>query len=395
MARTIDRYIFREMLVPFFLGLGVFTFILLIARILKLVELVVNRGVPAWEIVKLFSYILPAFLEVTVPMALLLSILVGFGRLSADSEIIALKASGVSLYQLAKPVVVFTVIVTAVSLMLSLHMRPWGNRLLRTGLYEVAKTRASVGLREGVFNADFPGVVIYVDAIAPGGSTFRGVMISDTRNPGHHNIAIARVGILVNNEAAQTLTLRLLDGHIASSTAQKRTFQETEFAIYDINLDWGTALANLKPAVRDPKEMTVADLRHAIAAKTASGTPSYVEQVELHRKVSIPLACLVFMALGIPLGIQSSRAVRSRGFSVSLALIFTYYVLLTLAESLGERGILPPVVALWIPNAIFAAGGTLLFISAARERAPLPFGAIGHWVSGARGRIASRFTLPG
>src|SRR6185295_16095225 len=91
-VRTISRYIFRELLVPFFLGLGVFTFILLIARILKLVELVVNRGVPAWEIFRLFSYILPAFLEVTVPMALLLAILVGFGRLSADCEVISMKA---------------------------------------------------------------------------------------------------------------------------------------------------------------------------------------------------------------------------------------------------------------------------------------------------------------
>src|SRR6185295_18899084 len=97
MRRTIDRYIFKEILVPFFLGLGIFTFILLIARILKMVELVVNRGVPAWQIIKLFSCILPAFLEVTVPMALLLSILVAFGRLSADSEIVALKTCGVSL----------------------------------------------------------------------------------------------------------------------------------------------------------------------------------------------------------------------------------------------------------------------------------------------------------
>src|ERR1700687_2618651 len=106
-VRTINRYILREISVPFALGLAVFTLILLIARILKLVEMVVNRGVPLLEVLKLFSYILPAFLEVTVPMALLLAVIVAFGRLSSDSEIVALKTSGVSLYQLTRPVAVF------------------------------------------------------------------------------------------------------------------------------------------------------------------------------------------------------------------------------------------------------------------------------------------------
>ena len=392
MAKTIDRYIFKEIVVPFFLGLGVFTFVLLIARILKLVELVVNRGVPLWQMLKLFSYILPAFLEVTVPMALLLSILVGFGRLSSDSEIIAMKASGLSLYQMARPVLVFTLLVYSLSLALSLYVRPWGNRLLKAGLYQVAKTRASVGLREGVFNADFPGLVIYVNKIEPGGTRFGGVMISDTRKDSQHNTAFARVGILVNNEQHQTLTLRLLDGYIESASPSETTFHETEFAIYDINLDWGEALANLKPTGLDPKEMTLSELRHTIATKNAAGKPSFVEQVELQRKFSIPFACLVFAALGMPLGIQSSRAVRSRGFSVSLALIFAYYIMLTLAENLGERGTIPPAIALWFPNVVFAIGGAHLFFTAARERPLLHLDSIEARMAHLRARVASRFT---
>ena len=124
--RIINRYILREILVPFGLGLAVFTLILLIARILKLVEMVVNRGVPLLEVLKLFSYILPAFLEVTVPMALLLAVIVAFGRLSSDSEIVALKTSGVSLYQLMRPVALFAVVVYLVALALSLYARPVG-----------------------------------------------------------------------------------------------------------------------------------------------------------------------------------------------------------------------------------------------------------------------------
>ena len=209
-VHTINRYVLREIFVPFALGLAVFTLILLIARILKLVEMVVNRGVPLLEVLKLFSYILPAFLEVTVPMALLLGVLVAFGRLSSDSEIIALKTSGISLYQLLRPVASFAIVIYFVALGLSLYARPWGNSLLHSGLYEIAKTRASAGIKEKVFNDDFSGLVIYVDHIEPPGNTLRGILISDTRDSSQRNTVFAQVGVLVPNERLHVLTLRLL-----------------------------------------------------------------------------------------------------------------------------------------------------------------------------------------
>jgi len=392
MGSTIDRYIFREMLAPFFLGLGVFTFVLLIARILKLVELVVNRGVPPSQILKLFSYILPAFLEVTVPMALLLAILVALGRLSADSEIVALRANGFSLYQLARPVLVFALLALAATLALSSWVRPWGNRLLKSALYDIAKTRAAVGLRERVFNADFPGLVIYVDRIDGAGSDLRGVLISDTRDPNQHNTVFARRGILLNDEQSHTVTLRLVDGRIETTVPGEEQFNETGFAIYDINLDLAAALAESGSRQRDPKEMTLAELREAIALKQRRGEPAYREAVEVQRKLSVPFACLVFAGLGIPLGIRSARSARSRGFPLSIALIFLYYVLLTVGESLAERGRIPAAVGLWTPNALFGAGAAYLFLAAAQEKAPLALATIESRLANLRARVQSRFT---
>lgn len=181
MGPTLRRYFLREVAIPFLLGIGVFTFILLIARMLKLVELVVNRSVPILQIAKLFAYILPTFLEVTVPMALLLAVLLSFGRLSADSEIVALKTSGISLYQMVVPVIAFTGLVTLLALLLALYARPWGNSNLKASLYEIAKTRASAGLRERVFNDDFAGLVIYVEHIEPPGDQLGGDL--DRRRP--------------------------------------------------------------------------------------------------------------------------------------------------------------------------------------------------------------------
>ena len=156
MGRILNRYLFVEILVPFFLGLAVFTFVLLIARILKLVELVVNRGVPLLDIVETFALILPGFLEVTVPMALLLAILLGFGRLASDSEVVALKTSGVSLYQMTVPVVAFTVLASLATFVIAIWVRPWANGALREQLFEVVKSRVSAGFKEKVFNTIIP-----------------------------------------------------------------------------------------------------------------------------------------------------------------------------------------------------------------------------------------------
>ncbi len=381
MGPTLRRYFFNEVAVPFLLGIGVFTFILLIARMLKLVELVVNRSVPVFEIVKLFAYILPTFLEVTVPMALLLSVLLSFGRLSADSEIVALKTSGISLYQMVIPVGFFTVLVTFLALWIALYARPWGNSNLKRSLYEIAKTRASAGLRERVFNDDFAGLVIYVEHLEPPGDQLEGVLIADSRDPDQRNTILAKSGFLVSNEKAHAVTLRLLDGSIHTFLPGEKSYHKTDFTTYDVNLNLAVALARFSQREKDAQEMTLSELREAIASRSAEGRPVNAELVELHRKFSLPFACLVFGLVGVPLGVQPVRAVRSRGFSVSLALIFVYYLMLTFGEATAEKGRLPAVVALWIPNVVFGALGIGLFVAVARERRLDFAGTLARWRS--------------
>ncbi len=367
MGPTLQRYFLREVAVPFLYGIGVFTFILLIARMLKLVELVVNRSVPVLEIGKLFAYILPTFLEVTVPMALLLAVLLAFGRLSADSEIVALKTSGISLYQMTVPVLVFTLGVYAMSMLVSVYVRPWGNARLKASLFEIAKTRASAGLRERVFNDDFADLVIYVEHIEPPGDRLAGILIADNRDPNQRNTVLAKHGVLVSDETTQNVTLRLTDGMIHTSMPRDGSYHKTDFTVYDMSLNLAAALAHFSEREKDPKEMSIGQLRAAIAEKTAAGRSAKTEQIELHRKFSLPFACLVFGLVAIPLGLHPVRAVKSRGFSVSLALIFLYYLLLTAGEAMAGKGSLPAAIALWIPNAVFALIGLALFTSAASE----------------------------
>lgn len=388
--RILDRYILRELVVPLLLGIAVFTSILLIIRILKLVEMVVNRGVPLTQVLRLFSFILPAFLEMTVPMALLLAVLVAFGRLSSDSEIIAMHASGVNFSRLLLPVGVFATAVALLTLGLSVYARPWGNSRLRSGLYEIVKARASAGIKPKVFDDEFAGLVIYVDRVDPPGNTLHGVLISDTRDPLVHNTVYASSGVVLTREESHTLTLRLLDGGIYSASAKTSGYQDTRFSTYDITLDLNLALAELRARTKDASEMTLAELRQAIAQRSAAQQPSLVEQVELQRKFSIPFACLVFAALGVPLGIHPSRAVHSRGFSVSLGLIFAYYLLLTLGQNLGERGALPPAVAVWLPNVSLLLVAAVLLSRAARHADVMRPGRIAQWLAALHRELRGR-----
>lgn len=366
--RIITRYILREIAVPFSLGLAIFTLILLVARILKLVELVVNRGVPLLDVAKVFSYILPAFLEVTVPMALLLGVLVALGRLSSDSEIVALKAAGVGLRQIAWPVAVFAGIVYVFALGLSVYARPWGNRLLRTGLYEIAKQRAAAGIKPQIFNDDFSGLVIYVDQIEPPGNRLHGILISDTRGvqdaprgiteatSSEKSTIVAQMATLLTDESKQAISLQLQNGSLHSLDRLDHSYHRTDFGRYEITLDLNAALT-ATARERDPSEMSLVELR---SSTPDEGEEPYGKEVELQRRFSIPFACLAFAAVALPLGLRPSNSVRSRGFMVSLGLILAYYLALTLGQSLAERGLVPTIPAVWLPNVLLLLFAALL-----------------------------------
>ena len=180
--------------------------------------------------------------------------------------------------------------------------------------------------------------------------------------------SFAREGYMIADRERETVTLRLLDGTIYTSDPSSRASYETSFRSYDVNLDLRPALADARQRRDDPKELTLDQLFTAIAAKRAAGKPVTSELVEYHRKFSIPFACIVFALVAVPLGIQPARAVRSRGFAVSLGVIFVYYMLLSVGQGLAEHGRLSPFAGLWLPNVILGALGAWLFRRAARER---------------------------
>jgi lipopolysaccharide export system permease protein len=161
----IHRYILREISAPTILSLLIFTFVLLMGKIPKLTELVINKGVPATEILQLFSYLLPTFFSITVPLSFLLGILLTFGRFSADNEFVALKASGISLYSLIKPVLFLAFLFTLLTAWLTISIEPASKTAFREKLFRIASSSAGVSIKPGVFNDKFDGIVLYTQGM--------------------------------------------------------------------------------------------------------------------------------------------------------------------------------------------------------------------------------------
>jgi len=367
--RTLTTYVVLEILPPFLLGLAAFTMILLIARILKLVELVVTRGVPFLEIAKLFALILPTFLEMTVPMALLLAIFLGLGRLSGDHELLALKASGISPTQVLLPIVAVALAVSLITLLLTTLVRPAANLALKKELYTIAKNRVGTALKEKVFNDDFPQVLIYVDELVPPGDTSQGVLIVDRRNPARENIIFSKVALIVSDEESNTIDLKLFDGALYEREKQRPSFSQTRFNTYDLKLEFDEAFSPIRKKERGPKEMSLRRLGKSIQLKESKGLRPTAELIELHQRFSFAFAPLVLSLLGVSLVMvpTRSRASRSWGFALCLTWLLVYYGLLSMGKALGEREILPPAVALWLPNIVVGLVGIRLFQKALKE----------------------------
>jgi lipopolysaccharide export system permease protein len=386
---TLFRYLIAEVLPPFFLGLLAFTLILLIARILKLIDLVITRGVPVLQIVKLFSLILPTFLELTVPMSFLLAILLGLGRLSNDQELLAMKASGVSPPQILWPIAIVAIVIALITLTLTLFARPAANFALKKELYNIAKTRVGTALKERVFNDDFPKILIYVEELKPPGNTAQGILIVDKRDKVREDIILGKVAIITTDEETNSLGLRLFDGSIYGREKNRPGFSETRFNIYDFKFDLDELVGTVQQKEAGPKELLLSDLLERIDVKQRQGAQVIAERMELHQRISFGFVPMVFCLLGVSLALlpRHSRASRSSGFMLCLFWLLSYYVLLSLGKALGEKNFLHPLPALWLPNVVISAIAIHFFRKALNESPLLLPIAMEHQLARARQMI--------
>lgn len=370
MPKIIDRYILKEILVPGGIGMVIFTFVFLVSKLFRITEMVVDKGIPLGYAIKLFLCLTPAFLVFVVPMAFLLGVLLALGRMSADNEITALKTSGVGLYRLSPPVGFLSVLTFLLTSFLVFYAVPWGSKNFRETLFRLAETKATLDIKERIFNATFGDLVIYVNKFSQGGKGFEGIMIYDERDPQMNSTILARRGYLAPDPQTQKVVLHLFDGSIHAQETTREAYRTINFNTYQFTLSLKEEIekAREKGKVRMlEKEMSIKDLREKIRQYRMLGKNIRPQLVELHFKFAIPFGALIFGLVGIPLGVQRTQSGRSWGFVLSLVILLLYYVLYCLGKNLGSGGVISPLLAAWFPNISLGILGIYLFVKTARE----------------------------
>lgn len=367
MRKIIDRYIFKEIAFPFLIILGIITFVLLMGKILQIMDLVINKGVSLSSIFKIVIFLMPSFLLFTLPIALLISILIGMGRLSADNELTAIKTSGVSLLQLLYPVAMASLITFLLTMIISYFIVPASNLATKRLLFDIVRQNATIGIKEKVFNSDFKDFLIYADRVPVDKNYLEGVIVSDRRIIREQNTILAKRAFLISDPDSLTVKLKLENGSIHTVSSDLKNYREINFVSYDIYLNLAGTFASYNESSKSSTEMTMTELLEKMKDPRLDAAAVRELAIEVHKKFSIPLSCLFFGLIGLPLGIRSHRSVKSRGFAVGLAVVCVYYLLRIGGEALVETGHVPAVIGVWTPNIIFAISGTLLFYAAYRE----------------------------
>ncbi|OPY86045.1 MAG: Lipopolysaccharide export system permease protein LptF [Syntrophus sp. PtaU1.Bin208] len=368
--KIIDRYLIKEVLQPFGIVLFIMTFVLLMGKILQLMDLMINKGVSLITIGQIILFLLPSFLVFTIPIALLISILIALGRLSSDNELTVLKASGLSLYRITPPILLIAAAAFLLTVFTTLFLAPYSNAATKSLLFKIARTKASIGIKEKVFYADFKGILLYANKIPSDGSFLEGVLVSDQRTDDDPATILARKAFLISDPKSMDITLRLENGSTYSVTKDMKNFRKMDFKYYDINLDISSSLNEaLRKRTKSAKEMNLEELLEKITNSNPNDTVYREYVLELNRKFSLPFSCLIFGILGIPLGVKAHhRSVKARGFTLGFLTVLLYYLLQLGCDALVTSGKLLPFLGSWIPTFLFTVTAIYLYFAAAAER---------------------------
>lgn len=366
------RYIFRELVGPFLLGLVTFTGIMLTGKFMKTVELLLSRSAGPAYVVKLVFYIAPFFIGFTVPMGFLLAVLVAFGRLSSNRELMAMKGSGMSPYQIYAPVAIFSIFAFFISLFSLAYVLPWSATGYRNTIIAIAKARTDLGIREKVFNREVNGVMIYVNKIDRSSGKLKGVLISDGRNLDEPATIVAKEGSISVDGAKGIIRMDLYNGSIHRAGRNLKSVQTLQFDHYLLRIDWTTGIYRGIRSRKTFREMYPLELLKALKEGRIKKKYVPIAMVELHSKLAVPFACVIFGLLGIPVGSMFGYAGRYHGFAIGVIIISLYYGLMMLGQALVKMGGLPPFAGAWLPDFVLGTLAVVVFMFTAKESA-LPF----------------------
>ncbi len=367
---TLYRYILREIWPTFLASLFVFIFIMMAARMLSITELIVTRGVRASQVAGMVLFLLPDILTFALPAVTLMSVVVAFLRLSADSEIIAMKSSGISLYQMLPPVIVFSFAAFLACLAISTVAAPWGNRSFKDLLFKIAETKADLGIKERVFCEPFGNLVFYVNSFSREKRILKDVFVVDRRDREMTNTIVSDEAQVIMRPDERIITLLFLRGTIFLVEKNLSASRTIKFNTYALNIGLKDVLADLASRRKAPHELSLGQLIAQLKGTPETEAAYNRIMRELLEKLSIPLAVLLMGIIGVPLGAQIRGRGRSAGIGVSLMVFAMFYLFLMIIRSVCSTGALSPVIGVWIPD-IFLVFAVIYLLRRASDERPI------------------------
>ncbi len=403
--RILSRYIFKEMVTPTFLGFTFYTSIILMQRLFDMAAMIIRRSLSVSAVGKLLLYSLPHIIVLTVPMSLLFGILIALGRLSADSEVVAMRALGISTRTIYRPVFVFSFLIFLLNLYLINFVMPRGNRQFVALRAEIMTSSVQKAIKPRIFYDQYPNLMIYVNDVDPATGQWKGVFVADSRADESQDIVspqqaanalqdpprddasvaalqqtgsgqrviVARTGNLSITQPSKDIWMNLFgaETHIWDPRKSDR-YDHTRNETQHILLPANGGDVTISQLARSLREMTLGELmrqeRELSRSRSAEDRITRnIARIEIHKKFAIPFACIAFGVLGLPLGITNRRGGKSSGFSLSVLIILFYYVAMNNGEQLAATGRIPPWVGMWGANIILLVLGIYLLSRANRD----------------------------
>ncbi len=365
----IHRYILKEIMPIFSIGIMVSSSILVIFQILRLSEMIFAYGASLKTVFITFVLLIPPFFNITIPISVLLAVILAFARLSSDEEYTAMNASGMSLRNLYPAVFVFGLSCFLFTLASTCYLEPWSKKYINGYLTEAGKSKVALvlksKLKEGTFIADFFGQILYVNKLSEQNSKLEEVFLA-TQSTKEVSYTLAKRGRIIQDKEKNIAILSLEDG-VFHAPQKGENSEIMHFKRADINLVrlFENSIKIKKRRIDyEYQSMYIDELIYNIEQRANRGEINkhyYRVIFLLHQKLSLPFACLLFAFLGMPLGITNPRSGKSRGYVVGLTIILFYYIIMMVSKSLTEQGKLDPIWAAWAPNIVFLAFSSWFF----------------------------------
>jgi lipopolysaccharide export system permease protein len=353
------RYILMEIKPAFIITVSLLTFLFMTNKIFLLLDLVLNKKAPLVDTLILYLSLIPFVLSITVPMSMMVSTLLAFGRLSSDMEITAFKSSGIHLFHLIAPVLAFGAVMTLAMLYFNDKILPAANYTFKQIHFKIVQKQANVAIRERVFIDQFEGYQFYIDQLNSEGLFSQVKVFNHWAPQAPIQTTLAQTGSLETNTQKYLILFHLNNGVMSWDNTNYQTYNRLYFQRYTIHLKLENQLAHIADIKKDFEEMTLDELSDEIGTTKDDGRKRSLRN-EFQKRISLPFACVILIWFCAPLGLWM-KAKGFIGFILGLVMIFLYYMMFTVGQILSDRGVISPIIGCWWPNLLLMLVGCFIY----------------------------------